>query len=92
MPMAPISMRKLKEIFKTQIQLFTLPSKNSQKLICFSVNRVYLCHSCSHSWIASWLLDEKLSDETLQLAFFKTKPNLRARGTPYLIGLSSSKS
>jgi hypothetical protein len=90
MPMAPISMRKLKEILRLKYGCSLSHRKIAkvclfQRQLCLFIPFVRLLLE-----EASWPLDEQWSDDSLQRAF--SKLSLRVRATYSLNGLRFSKS
>ncbi len=81
MPMAPISMRKLKEILRLKYgcQLSHRQIANSLS-VSSSIVSVYSTRAAALG-IACWPLPEQWDDIALQRAFFKTKPMAK----PYVL-------
>ena len=82
MPMAPISMRKLKEILRLKYGCLLSHRKIAKSLsISASIVSIYAIRATSLG-ITSWPLDEKWSDETVQRASFRTKPKSKGYVIP----------
>ena len=82
MPMAPISMRKLKEILRLKYGCLLSHRKIAKSLsVSASIVSIYAIRAASLG-ITSWPLDEKWDDNTLQRAFFKTKPKSKGHIIP----------
>ena len=82
MPMAPILMRKLKEILRLKYGCSLSHRQIAKSLsVSASIVSIYAIRAASLG-ITSWPIDEKWSDETLQRAFFKTKPNRKGHNIP----------
>jgi hypothetical protein len=82
MPMAPISMRKLKQILRLKYGYLLSHRKIAKSLsVSASIVSIYAIRA-NFLGITSWPLDEKWSDETIQRASFRTKPKSKGYVIP----------
>jgi len=82
MPMAPISMRKLKEILRLKYGCSLSHRKIAKSLsISASIVSIYSTRAAVMG-ITSWPLDEQWTDEKLQCEFFKAKPKKKRFNLP----------
>ena len=82
MPMAPITMRKLREILRLKYGC-SLSHRQIAKSLSVSASIVsnYSIRAAVLG-LTSWPLDEKWNDESLKKAFFKTKPRIKGYTVP----------